>query len=246
MEEKKSYFAVIPANVRYDKELPPNAKLLYGEITALCNSEGYCWASNKYFSELYEVTNTSVSKWIKALCERGYIKSQILYKEGTKEIDKRYITIVNDPIEKKLNTPLTNVNDPIEKKLKDNNTSFNNTSNNTVNKKKERKTTGYDEILSGIEDDSLRELYLEYIKMRKLIKSPMTDRALTMLINKVNELEPLSIDRQKQLLETAIMNNWKSVYPLKDENAKTPKRQQQGTGNIFVDMLIEEGGRIDE
>jgi hypothetical protein len=74
MDEKKSYFAVIPANVRYDKELPPNAKLLYGEITALCNSEGYCWASNKYFSELYEVSNTSVSKWVKALCERGYRK----------------------------------------------------------------------------------------------------------------------------------------------------------------------------
>lgn len=126
MEEKKSYYAIIPANVRYDKELPANAKLLYGEITALCNSEGYCWASNRYFADLYEVTNTSISKWIKALCDAGYIKSKILYKEGTKEIDKRYITIVNYPIEEKLNTP-------IEEKLKDNNTSFNNTPNNTKN-----------------------------------------------------------------------------------------------------------------
>lgn len=126
MEEKKSYYAVIPANVRYDKGLPANAKLLYGEITALCNSEGYCWASNRYFADLYEVTNTSISKWIKALCDAGYIKSKILYKEGTKEIDKRYITIVNYPIEEKLNTP-------IKEKLKENNTSFNNTSNNTKN-----------------------------------------------------------------------------------------------------------------
>ena len=85
--------------------------------------------------------------------------------------------------------------------------------------KKERKN-GYDKILSQIEDDSLRELYLEYIKMRKMIKAPMTDRALTMLINKVNELEPNSIDRKKQLLETAIMNNWKSVYPLKNTNER--------------------------
>lgn len=93
-------------------------------------------------------------------------------------------------------------------------------------KKKERKKTGYDEILSQIDDESLRELYLEYIKMRKLIKSPMTDRALVMLINKVNGLEPISIDRQKKLLETAIMNNWKSVYPLKD--TEKPSRPQQG------------------
>lgn len=208
-EQKKSYYAIIPADVRYDKTLPPNAKLLYGEITALCNERGYCWATNKYFADLYGVSTTSVSKWISALIDRGYIKSRIVYKDGTKEIDSRYITIIQGGIEEKLNTP-------IEEKLKDNTTSFSNT---TRNKKKERKT-GYDAILSQIEDGSLRELYLEYIKMRKMIKAPMTDRALTMLINEVNELEPNSIDRQKQLLETAIMNNWKSVYPLKNTNER--------------------------
>lgn len=108
---------------------------------------------------------------------------------------------------------------------------------NRKEKKERNKENSYDLILSAVTDDSLRELYFEYIKMRKLIKSPMTERALTMLINKVNELEPNSIERQKQLLETAIMNNWKSVYPLKD-NIQT--KQQQGTGNIFLDMLIEE------
>jgi hypothetical protein len=89
--------------------------------------------------------------------------------------------------------------------------------------KKERKkedaqgATSYDEILSKIENLSLRETYYEYIKMRKLIKAPMTDRALEMLVGKVNKLEPNSIERQKKLLETAILNNWKSVYPLKDD-----------------------------
>ena len=105
----------------------------------------------------------------------------------------------------------------------------------TKDKKKERKNS-YEEILSSIEDDSLKELYLEYIKMRKLIKSPMTDRALKMLIEKVNKLEPYDIERQKRLLETAIMNNWKSVYPLKEENNRD---QKKSTGNIFLDMLGE-------
>lgn len=101
-----------------------------------------------------------------------------------------------------------------------------------IEKKKERKLTGYDEILSQITDDSLRELYLEYIKMRKMIKAPMTDRALTMLIKKVKELEPHSIDRQKKLLETAIINNWKSVYPLKD----APKAAQKLSRQPSYDM----------
>lgn len=60
--------------------------------------------------------------------------------------------------------------------------------------------------------------------MRKMIKAPMTDRALTMLIKKVNELEPADIDRQKRLLETAIINNWKSVYPLKDSKPANNKK----------------------
>ena len=51
-EQLKSYYAIIPANVRYDPDLTPNAKLLYGEITALTNDKGYCWASNNYFANL--------------------------------------------------------------------------------------------------------------------------------------------------------------------------------------------------
>ena len=63
--------------------------------------------------------------------------------------------------------------------------------------------------------------------MRKLIKAPMTDRALQMLISKVNTLEPDSTDNQKELLETAIMNNWKSVYPIK-KGAKDSEQSDYG------------------
>lgn len=109
--------------------------------------------------------------------------------------------------------------------------------------KKERKKTGYDEILTTVADDELRELYIEYIKMRKLIKSPMTDRALTVLINKVNKLEPNSISRQKQMLETAIMKNWKSVYPIKDENQNTGTYQKP---NKNKDYCLPDPNDIDE
>jgi DNA-binding transcriptional regulator YhcF (GntR family) len=70
---KKSYYAIIPAEVRYSKA-SPNAKLLYGEITALCNEKGYCWASNQYFAELYEVHRNTVSKWVAELESHDFIK----------------------------------------------------------------------------------------------------------------------------------------------------------------------------
>lgn len=123
MENKPNYYGIIPSNVRYDKRLTPNAKLLYAEITALCNDKGYCWANNKYFADLYEVSTTSISKWISSLIEFGYLTSTLNYKEGTKEILNRYLRLVTYPIEEKLNTP-------IEEKLKDNNTINNNTINN--------------------------------------------------------------------------------------------------------------------
>lgn len=88
-----NYFAVIPANVRYDRKVCPNAKLLYGEVTALCNKEGYCWATNKYFAELYRVSTRAVTSWIKQLTDNGYLESEIVYKDGTKEIAARYLRL---------------------------------------------------------------------------------------------------------------------------------------------------------
>lgn len=62
MNEKPGYYAIIPAGVRYDKQLPQGAKLLYGEITALTNKNGYCWASNDYFAKLYSVSIGTIKK----------------------------------------------------------------------------------------------------------------------------------------------------------------------------------------
>lgn len=73
VEREPSYYAVIPANVRYCEALQPNAKLLYGEITALCNKEGYCWASNSYFAKLYGVDTRTIRRWLSTLRENGFI-----------------------------------------------------------------------------------------------------------------------------------------------------------------------------
>ena len=137
---KKSYYAIIPANVRYDEDLTANAKLLYGEITALCNEKGYCWANNNYFAKLYGVSTRSITNWISQLSEKGYISTELIYKEKSKEVKERRIYIgrgieenfyryrkeVPEGIEE-------NFCHPIEENFQDNNTLFNNTTNTTVN-----------------------------------------------------------------------------------------------------------------
>ena len=139
------YYAIIPATVRYDENIPANAKLLYGEITALCNKEGFCWATNDYFAKLYGLTKQSISRLISRLEEAGYIRTDTEYSEKN-AIQRRCISISDPlteklpPLNKKDNTPyqkslypLPKKFIPLTKKVKENNTN-NNTSNTTSNK----------------------------------------------------------------------------------------------------------------
>lgn len=87
------YYAIIPATVRYDKNLTSGAKLLYGEITALCSKEGYCWASNKYFANLYDTSEKTITRWVKQLKDGGYINCKNKYEERTGALLYRMITM---------------------------------------------------------------------------------------------------------------------------------------------------------
>ena len=166
----------------------------------------------EYVYNIYEVPQKA---------EKQDVENQGIENQGIENQGIENQGVENQPIE----------NHPLYKILNKQNTDKQNTEEK---RKKEKRKRGYDEILSVIADSDLRELYLEYIKMRKLIKSPMTDKALTMLINRVNKIEPHSIERQKQMLETAIMNNWKSVYPIKDEETKSEESEPKRYGGTYL------------
>jgi hypothetical protein len=119
MKEQPNYYAIISAEVRYDKNLTANSKLLYAEITALLNMNGECFATNKYFSSLYGKSIVTISKWVGELIKNGYISSYYTYKEGTKEIDRRYLSILKGSIKE-------NQGEGIKENFKDNNTGINN------------------------------------------------------------------------------------------------------------------------
>jgi hypothetical protein len=135
-EQQRSYYAIIPANVRYDKDLAPNAKLLYGEITALCNEKGYCWASNQYFAELYGVSILSIKRWVNSLVTKGYVYRTLTYKPNSKEVDKRILSIDGGikidttSVQKCYDPSIKNDTSSSIKNDTDNNTSINNTFNN--------------------------------------------------------------------------------------------------------------------
>jgi len=122
MKDKPNYYAIIPADVRYSN-LKPNAKLLYGEITALSGKLGYCYASNNYFADLYAVSKNTVSRWISDLNKLGFINIEVERNEK-KQVIKRRIGIIQKD------------DRAIYKMSKENTTSINNTSNINISKEK--------------------------------------------------------------------------------------------------------------
>ena len=145
--EQPSYYSILTANVRYDRELKANEKLLFSEITALANKSGYCTATNNYFANLYGKSKTTISNWINHLKEKGYLKVY-LEKDGSQIIGRKLYPVA-EPVKENKDTPIKenlntctkkaqegikeNFKPPIKEKFKENNTSINNTSiNNNI------------------------------------------------------------------------------------------------------------------
>ena len=188
--ERPGYYGILPASIRYDKNLKPMEKIMYSELTALSNKNGYCNATNSYFAELYEVSKNTVSLWISDLEKAGYIKTKLIYETGTKNIKERRIYI-SDPITKNDDTyhekevdPITKNNDtPITKNREDNNTSINNTRLIIKENKKEKP-----ELIDFITSQGISKEYedklLEFLEYRKKIKKPIkTVRAINCILN---------------------------------------------------------------
>ena len=129
MEKEPSYYGIIPANVRYDNSLSMGAKIMYCEITALSSKTGECWASNGYFSNLYEVDDRTVNRWVTELVNAGYIE-RLLDSNSLNE-RRRILKVTLDPVPTKIaGGPEENVMTGPDKNVGYNNTSINNTSIN--------------------------------------------------------------------------------------------------------------------
>lgn len=96
--------------------------------------------------------------------------------------------------------------------------------NNKLNTK-EKDLSVYQDILEEIKDNELKQLYVDYIDMRETINSPVSKRALSMLVDRCARMANFDINLQKEMIEAAVINNWKSVYLPKAEEEKTTKKE---------------------
>lgn len=213
--EQPSYFAVIPASVRYDKKLSSSEKLFFAEISALCQKDGRCWASRKYFAELYGVSEKTISCWTAKLAEQGYIEVRVL-RNSKNAIVRRNIAlkVFHTPSYKNVTPALQKCNYPSYKNVTENNIN----KNNKVSKKQGSKPAeSFDSIIErSTESQELRDALIEFVKFRKLIKKPMTSKALELIIVKLNKLG--HSDKEKiAIVNQSIERGWAGVFAIKDD-----------------------------
>jgi len=140
--DKPNFYAILPANVRYDKDLTPFAKLIFAEINSLVNAKGFCWANDRYFQNVFDKGRATVTRSISQLREKGYIHIAHFRKNGSLKVTRREISIASFLNKECLNNESVNIKknilEPKEVKL-----------NNAIDKKEFN-------ILSGI----YKKLYL--------------------------------------------------------------------------------------
>ena len=90
----------------------------------------------------------------------------------------------------------------------------------------------YDILIEQLEDDELRELYMDYILQRNET-SPLTPKGLKMLINRGFRLSEYNISIHKSILETAIINNWQNIYAPKPEEKLNRSSVLESHGKIL-------------
>lgn len=174
----------IPKEIWLNNDLTIMEKLFLVEIDSLDSSEKHCYASNKYFSDFFQLSKGRCTQVIKSLEEKKLIN--ITYIRDGKEIKERIIEVVriiNTPIEY-INYPVNFLNypgkfskSPYLENDEENNTSLNNTYiNNTykekINKKEIRHKYGeYKNVL--LTDSQYSKLVDDYgdSKLSEMIKN---------------------------------------------------------------------------
>ena len=214
----------IPSEIWLNENLTIQEKVFLVEIDSLDNNDG-CFANNNYFANFFKLSKNRCSEVIKKLEKKGLITISYTYVEGTKQIDKRIIKVVNkfftpsdfnDTPSKSRLTPSESRLTPSEK-CEDNNT-INNTNNNN-------------NIYSNIAENDIEEVQKTNKKLelennieeiRKLYKGTKTkQKAYTKLTSLLKDYSKEELIRTVTRYNQYVYTTRNTGFNLKFQNEST-------------------------
>lgn len=245
---RPGYYAIIPADVRYDDRIPPNAKLLYGEISALIGKDGFCFATNQYFAEIYGFAPVTIARLVSKLEENGYIRRKMERDKSGQVVRRKLYLSVSLPDVQPLNnfdnTPHQNCGEGINKNDKYTVTSI------TVNEKENKKEKAdkpqlSDEELRALVRDGVQsvstqawsrdeknKLFSLVVKLydpdREVRRAhPMrTKRSIDRTFNKLAEWGGNDPRAMIDIVDCALANGWQGIQP--PNGRETVRKQLDG------------------
>lgn len=210
--------------------------------------DGYYWTYNskKAFSDLFPyMTERQIDYTLKKLIDEEILVTgnynkmaydRTLWYAITK---KGYSILQNCEME---TTKLLNGNNEIVEPIPDINTNIN--SNINTNKKVSKKTSFDDLIANYTSNVVLQEELKNHLATRKSKKATLTNRAIELSFNKLDELvKNVPINEQEEMkikiVQQSIERGWTGFFEVKDTGSN--QYNNQSTGNPFFDYLREEG-----
>lgn len=207
----------IPKEIWLDERLNALEKVIYTEIDSLDNGEDGCFAGNEYLAKFCQCSERKISEAISKLIELDYIELKSF--DGRQRVLRSRVAKSARQSSKKCEADTQNLR-------------HNNIVNNKVDynnkKEKENKSAAFDDIINNYtENETLRTALIEFIKMRKTIRKPVTSHGLELLLTKKGGLVDLSGGNDgiaTQIVNQSIELSWTGFYPLKTQ--KVEKRQE--------------------
>lgn len=223
-------WAILPARVRYDREIPPNAKLLFAEIAAKTNDTGECFCSNDWFTKRLGFTDDTVRNLLKALEGAGYIH---LDTDNHRAVQKRIIRVENlafaflDPEDDGSPRKISGAQPPknFEGDPRKN-------SGDKINIYINNKPPSWmpADVLAEIaalcgENGALAKAWMDFAEMRHRKHTPIatvcTVQRTASTLRKLSKGDPL---RMIAILDQSTDNGWTGVFAIKEETGKRPER----------------------
>lgn len=172
-----------------DKEIKNDLGLLL-IISSLCAEKGYCYASNEYLGNLFDLPKETISRKLKLLQDKNYIT--IEYEKKGCEITARKVRLT-----KMLIHDYQNCYSTINKNVKENNIMINNISNNIeryieeIEKFKPVLTSSDYEIIQKIANKYSLEQVKQALTISKQNNAYSIKYLLQVLVNGIKEKSPI-------------------------------------------------------
>ena len=194
--------------------------------------------------KIIDLTDRVVNSELKKMIEKGYLK---IIKKGSKGNFSIYKIIKTNELLVTNAYVIGNLKDSNSNTLEGEQVTNAYLIGNPYSKNKEKdnnkkeKETNFNKIISAYTgNDELAETLKDFIKMRKTIKSPLTDRALKGILNKLDKFGNSDFEKI-EILENSIMNSWRGVFELK--NKKTPAGTGEKEKRVFDNKSISSNNR---